>query len=417
MEVIGHIARRQCVGKNLAFVDLKLQHTAEMDSPSASDTRPLQIEENNINDRCESTSSIYPPADSLTPATPRVKVVQLRFRRNSDEWDADWPENIFPNKNSQLPYGGKLWVQVGEVLPEPERDVTTNDEKKTEENDGKHIPEREKRRTYPVQRWKVLEDPRELALSLSTTGERSSEGILCAKYLKIRGEAYSKFNDNPFVPPANAKTKKEPKEAANRVLKEGTFSHGDKRTKALRAKIFAAWLIETYGTEDLRQGTGVLDVAGGKGKLSIELSLQGHIPSTIVDPLVRKHGAKLDPRDAKRIRKAQAPHPQLISKCFNRTTFLEDSKELLEEASLCVGLHPDECTEDLLDLALEYNKPVALVPCCVFSGFFPLRYLKDGRFVQTYEEFLEYLLSKDERLKRAELSFEGRNIVIYLEQS
>ena len=65
-----------------------------------------------------------------------------------------------------------------------------------------------------------------------------------------------------------------------------------------------------------------LVVAGGKGKLSIQLALQGKIQSTVIDPLVRKHGDKLDSIGAKRIRKAKAPHPAFLSKEFKSSSLL-----------------------------------------------------------------------------------------------
>jgi hypothetical protein len=46
---------------------------------------------------------------------------------------------------------------------------------------------------------------------------------------------------------------------------------GDKAEKDRRAALFAQWLVETYGADYLRQGEGVLDVAGGKGLLSLAL--------------------------------------------------------------------------------------------------------------------------------------------------
>jgi len=121
----------------------------------------------------------------------------------------------------------------------------------------------------------------------------------------------------------------------------------------------------------------------------------------------------------KKMRKANAPHPTLLTKEFNRTTFLEvgEQEDLVRSSSIIVGLHPDEPTEDILDMALQYGKKVAIVPCCVFPCFFPLRTLSDGRFVRTYEDFLEYLLLKDDRLRKHELPFQGRNTVIYLDSN
>jgi hypothetical protein len=279
-------------------------------------------------------------------------------------------------------------------------------------------------------------NPKEEALAAAK--QDGADGISCHLYLKSRGNDYLRFNETARQKQEEKKDGKrkqdttaiksssssvgssslqneEPKNESSSAA-TGEFSHGDNRAKALRAKIFASWLIQTYGEDHLRGGSGVLDIAGGKGKLSIELAIQGKIPSTIVDPLVRKHGKKLDPTEAKRIRKAEAPHPNLVAKPFNQTTFLEEEsggEELLLNSSICVGLHPDECTEDILDLALKYNKPVAIVPCCVFSGFFPLRTLRCGTAVRTCEQFLEYLLCKDERLILETLPFEGRNQVIY----
>ena len=44
-----------------------------------------------------------------------------------------------------------------------------------------------------------------------------------------------------------------------------------------------------------------------------------------------------------------------------------------KEASLVVGLHPDEATGAIVELALEHGKPFAVVPCCVFPQRFPDR--------------------------------------------
>mmetsp|Transcript_15200 Transcript_15200/g.47237 ORF Transcript_15200/g.47237 Transcript_15200/m.47237 type:complete len:315 (+) Transcript_15200:38-982(+) len=51
-----------------------------------------------------------------------------------------------------------------------------------------------------------------------------------------------------------------------------------------RAGVFRRWLLNEFGVEELAKGTGVLDVAGGKGELSFELLNLNEIPSTVVDP-------------------------------------------------------------------------------------------------------------------------------------
>jgi hypothetical protein len=234
--------------------------------------------------------------------------------------------------------------------------------------------------------------------------------------------------------------------------------HGDKKAKALRARVFASWLIENFSKEVLRVdpnsnngmggalnssspgssgSSGVLDIAGGKGQLSIELSVQlaGGIFCTVIDPLVRKRGMMnsssistsngngrggrvvgLSSRDKKRLDKVGAAQPLHVARPFGDGLLqIPEYESLVKEASCLVGLHPDECTEAILDTALLYGKPVAIVPCCVFPHMFPDRYLVDRPHtpVTTYEEFLQYLLEKDDRLQRATLAFEGRNQVIY----
>eukprot|EP00934_Nitzschia_sp_Nitz4_P006747 Nitzschia sp. Nitz4//scaffold61_size107673//8561//9703//NITZ4_004221-RA/size107673-processed-gene-0.49-mRNA-1//1//CDS//3329555668//6737//frame0 len=377
MKIVGYIARRRCIGKNLAFADIHV-----IDETTTS----LEPEDQPINSTTVSTNQV----DFDKPAG---TIIQVVFQRDSEVWNKDL-DHTFPHKNAKLPYGGKVEV-----------DVRCNDFNQNEE--------RKREPSFLVHEWSLLDNPREEALA--TAQEPGTSGISCTKYLKSRGDAFLRFNKE--LQRTNArKAHSEPtssrKQEKEVTAQEGEFPHGDNRAKALRANIFASWLIATYGEEYLKQG--VLDIAGGKGKLSIELSLQGKVQSTIVDPLVRKHGSKLEPRDAKRIRKAEAPHPGLVAKPFNQTTFVEECETILQEASVCVGLHPDECTEDIVDVALRFNKPFAIVPCCVFSGFFPLRTLADGKPVRTYEELLEYLLAKDERLRQQVLPFEGRNVVIYL---
>jgi len=52
-----------------------------------------------------------------------------------------------------------------------------------------------------------------------------------------------------------------------------------------KSSIFRAFLIDTFGEELLRSGTGVIDVAGGKGQLSYELLNLNRIPAAVIDPV------------------------------------------------------------------------------------------------------------------------------------
>ncbi|KAF9973172.1 hypothetical protein BGZ73_003611 [Actinomortierella ambigua] len=55
-----------------------------------------------------------------------------------------------------------------------------------------------------------------------------------------------------------------------------------------RSLHFAQWLIQTFSRTRLSTGTGVLDIAGGRGDLSFELQTRQGIPSTIIDPKPEK---------------------------------------------------------------------------------------------------------------------------------
>jgi len=71
--------------------------------------------------------------------------------------------------------------------------------------------------------------------------------------------------------------------------------------KAARHDVFAAWLVATYGVKTLSRGSGVLDVAGGKGQLCAALGRLG-VPAVLLEPRPR-HGpraalAAAEPRTA-----------------------------------------------------------------------------------------------------------------------
>ena len=56
----------------------------------------------------------------------------------------------------------------------------------------------------------------------------------------------------------------------------------DKQGYRARAAVMAKWMVETFKVQDLEKG--VLDVAGGRGDLSFELSLAHSLRCTVVDP-------------------------------------------------------------------------------------------------------------------------------------
>ena len=79
---------------------------------------------------------------------------------------------------------------------------------------------------------------------------------------------------------------------------------------------------------------------------------------------------------------------------------------------LILGMHPDEATEDIVDMAVSHGKAFAVVPCCVFPDAFPERAL-DGAPVRSYAQFLDYLRAKDPGIETEYLPFQGRSRVLY----
>ncbi|DBA82612.1 TPA: hypothetical protein ACH3X1_006861 [Trebouxia sp. C0004] len=108
---------------------------------------------------------------------------------------------------------------------------------------------------------------------------------------------------------------------------------------------------------------------------------------------------------------------QQIQAEFNESSWSDGTLvKQLQSCSLVLGLHPDQATDSIVDFALQFNKPFAVVPCCVFPRQFQHRQLFfEGAAVQpvlTHAELVEHLLQKSAGLK-AYLPFEGMNQVVY----
>ncbi|CAB9498521.1 expressed unknown protein [Seminavis robusta] len=389
--VKGVIVRRSCLGKKLSFADLRTENGA---------------------------------------------IVKVAFRRSTG-WQEDVSARPFPVKTSELPYGALVSMTL----------------QKTSGN---------------VIAWELLQDPKQTAEDKAT-----STGINYSTYLRERGNLFTNTTKGQYIHSGVEPPKKKRSRPTTTVtstenddLSSQPGGHGDKQAKVMRTRLFAQWLLDVFGKDLLAQGSGVLDVAGGKGQLSIELACQ-HIPCTVIDPLIRKkqsttissdsnNGFPVK-RDAKRVRKAGGPMPRHLPAFFNQEEFVQqygkrkknqqiqpkssstttnsqevstepshdinpqqlndddddDDNYLIENCSCLVGLHPDQTTQDIVEMALRFQKPVAMVPCCVFPSFFPIRTLHNGTNVNTHEQFCEFLTQQDPSLQCATLPFQGRNVVLY----
>lgn len=214
------------------------------------------------------------------------------------------------------------------------------------------------------------------------------------------------------------------------------------------------FLLQTFGRERLMKGSGIVDVAGGKGELSFKLVAYAELPSTIVDPrpynlrgmlkyvtkdhILRKTSSEAPvlklklpthlqcwfthesssstEREGKALLDFDTTLQQESGNLYvhDKLTSSSDDKKrlqiLLKDCSLVVGLHPDQATEFIVDYCLATETPFVIVPCCVFpnSALF-----KHRKHVKAFDDFVRYLKAKDERIKEATLTFPGRNVVLF----
>ena len=174
-------------------------------------------------------------------------------------------------------------------------------------------------------------------------------------------------------------------------------------SKAARCEVFAAFLLERYR---LDSSSLVIDVAGGSGELARCLAQLGVRVVTV------------DPRAAAPARHSadgSTGRNSVLAVRFE-SDFAVEHTDLADEASLFVGLHPDEATDAVVAVADSLRKPWAVVPCCVFWRANPQRKLWDGTTVRTTAQLCAWLLMSSvscAEVHTTRLAFEGRNRVIY----
>eukprot|EP00956_Cyclotella_meneghiniana_P037021 scaffold133855_cov77-Cyclotella_meneghiniana.AAC.3 len=421
--ISGIIINRRSIGRNLAFADVKITKTST--------------------NYC---------ADKDSDEAPSIKVkFNRRIFLGADEnrvqaaVSTEILEDTFPTKKTSLPYGAKVKMQlVRECSDQSSTDTT-----------------------WEVLRWKIVQHPKELAedlalLEVQTSRESSvrvmkqdsrdifvgNGALSCSTYLKIRREQFDKAtSDRKWdVCTVSKQTHKSHNHNPTLDTQLATKSdHGGKHAKGKRAKIFADWVLQTFvdtlpeidkfchPCNSTLQNLHVLDIAGGKGHLSLELVLQqasNKLPAqsriarcTIIDPVVRKGDAKMRQSKLHKMKTSYNHRTEPTVITHHASYFTSDSLKLMHndfidscEADtklLLLGLHPDQCTEDIVDAALKHNTSFAIVPCCVYSDLFPSRRLYDNFPVRSYDTFLKYLMQKDNEIKMTTLPFEGKNVVLY----
>eukprot|EP01126_Amoeba_proteus_P007110 TRINITY_DN12528_c0_g2_i6.p1 TRINITY_DN12528_c0_g2~~TRINITY_DN12528_c0_g2_i6.p1 ORF type:complete len:181 (+),score=25.55 TRINITY_DN12528_c0_g2_i6:348-890(+) len=165
--------------------------------------------------------------------------------------------------------------------------------------------------------------------------------------------------------------------------------------------------METFGKEQLKDG--VLDIAGGQGKLSLELQLRyGYFIIPALSDRAKYTMYHCRPKRNDAIQKTNThfrtkkrattnhdiTYPKSISCLVSNTEyfgffisnyinfffqliyfeddFLEDPQnlEIFNSVYLIAGMHPDQATERIVKFGLKYRKNFAVLPCCVFPKMY-----------------------------------------------
>ena len=215
-----------------------------------------------------------------------------------------------------------------------------------------------------------------------------------------------------------------------------------------RHKKFTRWILQRFGhllhvppttlSDDPILSPTVLEVAGGKGELTARLSICHKIRVVICDP--RKSDVakcfeevvfrSLPNKWQQGYQQKSTANPNFIHEEIDQyvhqlvmrfdeytVSQCKDLEDAVKKASLLIGMHADGATEDIVNIALRYNKPFVVVPCCVFPKLFAHRILveDDGKEVpvRTHDQFCRYLHRKHDRFVVETLPFDGRNIAVW----
>ena len=231
----------------------------------------------------------------------------------------------------------------------------------------------------------------------------------------------------------------------NGRIKDDTIPLHVKKSKGARADVFADFIVAKFGGADqINRDGGVFDIAGGRGDLSFQLTAKHRIKCTLVDPRQRKLSKyqrryiRKTKKDSKR--KFQSDHLENSNGCVSKkrrgettsnksanTKFADDqlmddflgqhiqgtfdsSFRLPNDGSkpIIVGMHPDQATEHIVDVALTNKLSFAIVPCCVF----PVGASKQDK-TMSFDAWCKYLCDKADDIKSDFLNFTGANRVIY----
>ena len=105
-----------------------------------------------------------------------------------------------------------------------------------------------------------------------------------------------------------------------------------------------------------------------------------------------------------------------LTPLLSRTVGNNIAGEPSNPSTILLGFHPDEPTADIVDTAIRYSLPFVVVPCCVFPTVFSSRVLKNGASVRSFDDFIQFLKEKDDRIQECIIDslLKPNNIALYM---
>lgn len=140
--------------------------------------------------------------------------------------------------------------------------------------------------------------------------------------------------------------------------------------KRHEADVIVDWMIQNWGADLLRSGSGVIDVGGDPGFVAAAL-LQRGIPATVIDPTWRLTGKDNAQAMVEQLQQLPGcPKFSAFRECFD-DNFCMRNRWLVKMCSAIVSLYGDEATEPSLQIACATGKPTLVIPCNECMRFFP----------------------------------------------
>lgn len=353
----------------------------------------------------ESVKLVQP---TLAAIQGRIIIKKEKEQENNASKVAHWfspkePCNVFVRKKSDINRLADFIVQVQVTAAAVEK----NEEDESYDDERPHVAGQ----NLSTGRWVNVQDKCvqiQFLTPLTKRIERNRRGaklLECEALLDLYTATTSYKFESPQIPYDNVPSSSDVPQEDPAIFRM--------HDKAQRHVLFAKWIVKMYGIKLLSKGA-VLDVAGGKGDLSMALLDEG-VPLVVLldpEPRISWQQQQQTQKEDKENDKRKRIHVLAYALEDDGANLPIKEQEILMTCSMVVGMHPDQATEAIIDLAGRLKIPFALLPCCVMPSLFSKRIFQ-GLPVRSYRSFCQYLQSKQEDIQVDYLPFLGRNLILY----